>query len=38
MPACYRVTVASFVFPAFSVFKVVHHEYAFAFSAMSVIP
>jgi len=32
--------VASFVFPTFSVFKVVYHEHPFAFStsAMSVMP
>jgi len=38
MPACYRLIVASFVIPAFSVSKVVHHEYAFAFFATLVIP
>jgi len=34
MPACYRLTlyVASFVFPTFSVFKVVYHEYSCIFS------
>ena len=34
----YLLFVASFVFPTFSVFKVVYDEYLFAFSVMSVIP
>jgi len=38
MPACYGLVVASFVFPTFSVFKVVHYEYTFAFYATSVRP
>jgi len=29
--------VGSFVFPTFSVFKVVYHEYPFAVSVMSVM-
>jgi len=40
MPTCYFLTFASFVFPPFSVFKVLYHEHPFAFSpsAMSVMP
>jgi len=33
-----RLCVNSFVFSTFSVFKVVYHEYPFAFSVMSDIP
>jgi len=38
MPTCYCLTF-SLVFPAFSVFKVLYHQYPFAFPpAMSVLP
>jgi len=39
MPTCYCLTFASLVFPPLSVFKVLYHEHAFAFSpAMPVMP
>jgi len=33
-----NLCVSSFVFPAFSVFKVVYHEHPFVFSVMPVMP
>ena len=41
MPACFIAIlscVITFVFPTFSVFEVVDHEYPFVFSVMSIMP